>query len=256
MAKASGKVHIGTSGWHYTHWKGAFYPHDLPVKKFLSFYAETFSTVEINRTFYGLPKKQSLSEYDKMVPKAFIFSVKASRFITHTKRLKVPKSSLNKFFSCVNGLGSHLGPVLFQLPPRWNLNLERLESFLNALPQGYRYAFEFRDPRWFEEEVYVLLKKHKAAFCIYEFEGIKAPWVITSNFVYVRLHGPKKKAYTGKYSLPMIRKWADFFSEQAKEGRDIYCYFDNDEEGFAALNAKSMNRMVHGPKNSKHKRGD
>lgn len=238
-----GKIHIGTSGWHYEHWKGPFYPRDLSSKNFLSFYIDSFSTVEINRTFYSLPKREVFAGYSKKVPARFIFSIKASRFITHVKRLKDPKLPLRRLLSRVQGLGPHLGPILFQLPPHWKLNLERLHSFLKALPKGHRYAFEFRDTSWLVEETYALLKQSRSAFCIYEFEDTLTPLITTANFIYVRLHGPEG-AYAGKYSLKELKKWARFFRKQANQGKDIYCYFDNDEAGYAAMNAKTLMQLL------------
>ena len=238
-----GKLLIGTSGWHYDHWKGPFYPSNLSSKKYLDYYIHVFSTVEINRTFYSLPKRKVFLEYAKKVPISFIFAVKASRFITHTKRLKDPKIPLRRLFSRIDVLKSHLGPILFQLPPHWKLNLERFHLFLKALPKGYRYAFEFRDSSWWVEEIYDLLKQYNAGFCIYELEGIITPSIATADFIYVRLHGPKG-AYAGKYSLQSLKKWAHFFQQTANKGKDIYCYFDNDEAGYAAINAKTLNRLL------------
>ncbi|NGX27543.1 MAG: hypothetical protein K940chlam6_01481, partial [Chlamydiae bacterium] len=141
------------------HWKGPYYPKDLPAKDFLSQYAEDFQTVEVNNTFYKLPEISTLKHWKGTVPKDFIFSVKASRYITHVKKLKDPKSSLKKFFSRMEYLKKNLGVILFQLPPKWGLNLERFETFLQALPKGYRYAFEFRETSWLSKDVYKLLKK-------------------------------------------------------------------------------------------------
>ena len=163
-----GKIYIGTSGWSYEHWKGPFYPEDLPAKDLLSFYIQQFKTVEINRTFYSLPERAVFSRYAKTVPSSFIFSVKASRFITHVKRLKNPKPSLKRLFSRIRPLGRHLGPILFQLPPHWKVNKERLRAFLEKLPKKHRFAFEFRDESWFAEEIFELLEESRAAFCIYE----------------------------------------------------------------------------------------
>jgi uncharacterized protein YecE (DUF72 family) len=237
------KFYIGTSGWHYSHWKGAFYPKKLPEKQFLSHYIQHFSTVEINRTFYSLPEKSVFINYAKFVPASFIFSVKASRFITHIKKLKDPKKPLQRFFNRVKGLKSHLGPILFQLQPHWKVNSERLSSFLKALPKGYRYAFELRDVSWLREDIYDLFKKYNSAFCIYELDGFITPKIITADFIYVRLHGPKG-AYGGRYPLKMLKEWAKFFRQEAKKGKDIYCYFDNDEAGYAALNALELNRLL------------
>ena|SRR5579885_817413 len=238
-----GKIHIGTSGWHYAHWKGSFYPKGVSEKNFLKHYLEHFSTVEINRTFYSLPKKKVMEVYAEIAPRGFIYSVKASRFITHVKRLKDPKEPLKRFFGVVSGLKKHLGPILFQLPPHWKVNPERLESFLKSLPKGYRYTFELRDESWLQEDIYKLLRKYKAAFCIYELGHFITPSTVTSNFIYVRLHGPSG-AYGGDYSRQTLKKWASFFRREAKKGKDIYCYFDNDEAGYAAKNALELKAIL------------
>lgn len=242
-----GKFYIGTSGWHYDHWKGPFYPQDLPAKKYLDYYLEVLSTVEINRTFYSLPLKKVFLGYAKKVPASFIFSVKASRFITHVKRLKDPKPSLRRLFSRIEGLGPHLGPILFQLPPQWKVNKERLHAFLKALPKDHRYVFEFRNASWLNPEVYDLLKQYNAGFCIYELAHFITPAIATADFLYVRLHGPKQ-AYGGKYSLPTLKKWARLFRQMANKGKDVYCYFDNDEAAYAALNAKTLQQLLKGKK--------
>jgi uncharacterized protein YecE (DUF72 family) len=237
------KIRIGTSGWHYTHWKGPFYPPDLPEKKFLAYYIEHFATVEINRTFYSLPDIAVFSDYAKLVPKSFLFAVKGSRFLTHVKRLKDPRRPLARLFNRIRALKEHLGPILFQTPPNWAPNPERLANFCKALPKGGRFAFEFRDPRWFQEETYAILRKHNAALCIYELDGFLSPRITTADFLYVRLHGPNG-AYAGKYSKTALKKWAAFF-RQAK--RDVYCYFDNDEAGYAPKNALELDRMINRP---------
>jgi uncharacterized protein YecE (DUF72 family) len=240
MDKKNGKVYIGTSGWHYSHWKGSFYPKDFPEKQFLSYYIQQFSTVEINRTFYSLPERRVFLRYAQIVPRSFIFSVKASRFITHVKRLQDPKESLHRFFKSVSGLKDRLGPILFQLPPHWKVNPDRLRTFLKALPKGHRYTFELRDPSWLTEEIYELLRQYRAALCIYEFESHMTPKIATADFIYVRLHGPKRTAYQGRYPLTTLKKWATFFRKETKKGHDVYCYFDNDEAGFAAINALEL----------------
>jgi len=184
----SAEVYIGTSGWNYKHWRGPFYPEDLPDKEMLSFYAEHFDTVEINNTFYHLPSFKTLKTWRETVPRKFTFAVKASRFITHMKKLKAPKTSTKKFFTRVERLEDKLGPILFQLPPHWGCDADRLADFLDALPSRRRYGFEFRDQSWHTEEVYDLLKKHNAALCIYDLAGKESPLdrlcriVSTSNF--------------------------------------------------------------------------
>lgn len=236
------QVLIGTSGWHYEHWRGPFYTLDLRPKDFLDYYIKFFFTVEINRTFYSLPKRHVFEEYARKVPEGFIFSVKASRFITHIKRLKESREPLKRLLSSIEGLGPHLGPILFQLPPRWKVNPERLQAFLQALPEGYRFVFEFRDSSWWTEEIYDLLTRYHAGFCIFELEELITPSVVTSDFIYVRLHGPGR-AYGGKYSLPSLKKWARFFSQKENKEKDVYCYFDNDEAAYAAINAKTLNQL-------------
>lgn len=237
------KIYIGTSGWHYSHWKGPFYPKDLTDKQLLFFYIKHFSTVEINRTFYSLPKKEVFTTYAKAVPKDFVFSVKASRFITHIKRLKDPKAPLKNFFTAVKGLKKHLGPILFQLPPRFKSNPERLEAFLKALPKNHRYTFEFRDPSWLNPTIYALLKKYNAAFCIYEFDHLQTPMIITADFTYIRLHGPKG-AYQGNYPTSTLKKWARVILTEKKKGRDVFIYFDNDEAGYAPKNARALKAFL------------
>lgn len=244
MRPKKGKIYIGTSGWHYSHWKGPFYPEDLSEKHFLSHYVKHFATVELNRTFYSLPKKKVFEEYAETVPRSFLFSVKASRFITHVKKLKDPKRPLHRLFQSVSGLEKHLGPILFQLPPHWKANPERLKNFLDTLPKRHRYVFEMRDPSWLNEEIYTLLKQHHAALCIYEFESFIAPKILTANFTYIRLHGPKKTAYQGRYRLAALKKWAAWIRKETKKGHDVYCYFDNDEAGYAAINAEELTKLL------------
>ncbi len=238
-----GKVHIGTSGWFYEHWIGPFYLKDLSRKKFLSYYMQHLTSVEINRTFYSLPKKEVFKGYADLAARPFIFAVKASRFITHVKRLRNPKMPLRKLLERLEGLGKHLGPVLFQLPPHWKANLERLEEFLKALPKGHRYAFEFRDQSWINDKAIALLKRYRAAFCIYELDGYLSPCLVTTNFVYIRLHGPDG-AYAGNYSDKELQKWARFIRKQLRAGKDVYCYFDNDEAGYAADNALTLTKLL------------
>jgi len=235
-------IHIGTSGWNYKHWKGSFYPEDLSSGQWLDFYAKQLHTVEINNTFYRLPEKKILAKWRDTVSPQFIFAVKVSRYITHMKKLKDPEQGLENFLPRINVLGDKLGPILFQLPPHWHFNLERLKSFLQALPREFRYTFEFRDSTWWRKEVYDTLKKHGAAFCIFELAEQLSPKQVTADFVYVRLHGPEN-AYQGKYDSQELAGWAGAFSSWEKQGKQIYCYFDNDEKGYAAQNALTLQDM-------------
>jgi len=238
-------IHIGTSGWHYKHWKGHFYPEDLNYRDWLEFYAKQLRTVEINNTFYQLPEKKTLEKWRDTVSSPFIFSVKSSRYITHIKKLRDPDQGFESFFPRIEVLGDKLGPILFQLPPRWHFDLERLKSFLQALPQNFRYTFEFRDSSWWREEVYDALKNHGAAFCIFELAGQLSPKQVTADFVYVRLHGPGD-AYQGKYDNRTLAGWANAFSTWENQGKESFCYFDNDEKGYAAQNALSLQDMFKG----------
>ncbi len=242
MKKAS-SIHIGTSGWHYQHWRKVFYPDDLPAAEWLAFYQERFDSAEINNTFYRLPKPETFAAWRNTVPRTFIFAVKAGRYITHMKKLKEPRQALNVFFRGVEVLGDRLGPILFQLPPRWKCNPERLESFLKLLPGDCRYAFEFRDPSWFDGRVYDLLSEYGAAFCIYHLAGKLSPRQATADFVYVRLHGPGA-AYQGSYSDRTLSDWAKTFKAWRKAGKDIYCYFDNDNKGYAVRNALRLSELL------------
>lgn len=238
-----GRLHIGTSGWCYGAWRGTFYPPGLPESEWLAYYAGRLKSVEINNTFYQLPTQATLRGWREAVPRDFVFSVKASRFITHMKKLREAEDALVNFIACVGALAPKLGPVLFQLPPRWRVDPDRLALFLEALPAGYRYAFEFRDPSWWVAEVYELLAGHGAAFCIHDLGGVLSPGEITSDIVYVRLHGPDGP-YRGSYHRAALAGWMDSLSAWADEGRTIHCYFDNDQAGYAALNAVEMRDMI------------
>lgn len=236
-------IHIGTSGWHYKHWRGPFYPENTSPRQFLEYYIEHFHTAEINNTFYQLPKKETFIHWRDAVPNGFVFSVKGSRYITHMKKLKDPLESLSKFMERVNVLEEKLGPILFQLPPNWNLNLERLKAFLDALPSDVQYAFEFRDQRWFTDQTEKALAEKGAAFCIYEIDQRQSPQPVTADFTYVRLHGPQG-AYQGKYDTDTLAGWAGKLVSWSGEGKEVFCYFDNDEKGYAAQNALQLKEMV------------
>jgi uncharacterized protein YecE (DUF72 family) len=236
-------IHIGTSGWHYGHWREVFYPDDIDSSSFLNYYAHYFKSVEINGSFYRLPESKSFTQWRDSVPDNFVFSVKASRYITHMKKLKDPEEPVTRLIDRINSLGKKLGPILFQLPPNWNINLKRLESFLETLPDSYRYAFEFRDPRWFCEETEKALAEKSAALCIYDFNNRTSPFSLTADFTYIRLHGPDD-AYKGKYDKKALSEWADFISKTAASKKEVYCYFDNDEKGYAIQNALSLIQLL------------
>ena len=237
------QVFIGTSGWHYKHWRGNFYPAGVAPAGYLAHYLKTFSTVEINNSFYRLPSAETLADWRASVPEDFVFAAKASRFITHMKKLKDPQASFAPFMERVRVLGEKLGPVLFQLPPAWRFDEGRFGAFLAALPPEYRYAFEFRDPSWYNDRAYELLRQHRCAFCIYEIEYHQSPFEVTTDLVYVRLHGPGKK-YDGSYSDDVLAAWADRCHAWLAEGKSCYCYFDNDLHGYAPVNAARLQQML------------
>ena len=239
-----GKIFIGTSGWHYKHWRGNFYPTDLTNQEWLQFYATKFNTVEINNSFYHLPARSSFDSWRQTVPRSFVFAVKGSRFTTHMKKLKDPKSSTRKFFAGAERLKNKLGPILFQLPPHWRVDLVRLNEFLKAMPKGHRYAFEFRDESWLIEEVYEVLKRHNAALCIHDLGGRQSPLEITADFAYVRFHGPTEARYSGSYSGKALRSWAVRIKEWRMASKSVYAYFNNDVGGCAPRNAEELKQRL------------
>jgi uncharacterized protein YecE (DUF72 family) len=245
MSGARNDIYIGTSGWSYPHWKGTFYPRHLPAGKMLEYYAQRFSSVEINSSFYHLPESQSLRDWYALTPADFRFSIKASRYITHMKKLCDPRDTLPVLLDRICLLADKLGPILFQLPPRWHFNEQRLSDFLESLSSEFRYAFEFRDHSWLNERTLDLLSRHDAAFCIYDLDGFLSPQQRTTDFVYLRLHGPDA-AYQGSYPDPVLDGWAGKCSGWAAHGHTVYCYFDNDQSGHAAHNAARLQAMLDG----------
>jgi len=232
-------IHIGTSGWSYKHWKEKFYPSNIKESEQLGYYVKHFSTVEINNSFYRLPDKKVFEQWRKSTPPHFVFAVKASRFITHMKKLKTKEGGFDKFFSNAEGLKEKLGVILFQLPPRWKINIGRLEEFLKILPKGYRYAFEFREHSWYYEEVYQLLRTYDSAFCIYELEHHLSPLEVTADYAYVRLHGPGNK-YQGSYTEEALAEWSKRCKKWKQDNKDVFVYFDNDQDAYAVHNAQRL----------------
>jgi uncharacterized protein YecE (DUF72 family) len=239
-------IRIGTSGFHYKHWRGCFYPQDLPSKNWLDFYLRHFDTVELNNSFYRLPPVSAFECWRDSTPSNFVFAVKASRFLTHNKKLKDPKNALDNLLPRAAHLGPKLGPILFQLPPKWGVNAERLRGLLTILPRELRYAFEFRELSWMTPEINAILAKFNAAFCIYELAGYHSPFEVTADFAYVRLHGPATGKYQGTYSDQRLLEWAERIAIWAKKLKAVYVYFDNDQAGYAAANARTLKQMVSG----------
>lgn len=237
------KLHIGTSGWMYDHWEGRFYPRGLKKEEWLRHYCRYFGTVEINNTFYHLPKEAVFKGWRKKARKGFLYAVKGNRFITHIKRLRDCREPLQLFFSRVKYLGPALGPVLFQLPPKMKKDLMKLESFLKLLPKRKRFVFEFRNPEWFDEEVYALLRKYKASFCVYSMPGHECPKVITSSLVYIRMHGGSI-IYGSNYSDKELKKLAQQIRGYLKKKLEVYVYFNNDASGYAVKNALRLKELL------------
>jgi uncharacterized protein YecE (DUF72 family) len=226
---------IGCSGWQYRHWRHRFYPADLPASRWLEYYASRFDTVEINNSFYRLPELETFRQWRRRAPSSFLYAVKASRYLTHMKKLKEPAAPLARFFSRARGLGKHLGPVLYQLPPHWGRNLERLEDFLRQLPKGRRHAVEFRDASWYVDETMVLLNKYRAALCVHDMAGSATGQCEAGPFVYLRMHGPER--YGGAYPDDVLQRWAEWCVDRHRRGASVYAYFNNDIDGHAPRDA-------------------
>jgi uncharacterized protein YecE (DUF72 family) len=244
--KETARIRVGCSGWHYRDWAGRLYPRDLPTSEWLAAYATHFDTVELNNSFYRLPPAEQFQSWRKQVPRGFLFAVKASRFLTHFKRLIDPEEPLERLLSRAARLGPTLGPILYQLPPRWVPDLERLEQFVSRLarkapgvPARLRHAIEFRDARCYSPQILALLEEHDVALCVHDMPGSEAPRLRIGPFVYLRFHGFASK-YGGSYPRDHLRHWAEWLEDAREEGKDAYVYFNNDREGFAVENARTL----------------
>ena len=238
-----GAARIGCSGWQYRHWRGDFYPIGLPANRWLGHYASTFDTVEINNSFYRLPEAATFAAWARRVPTRFVFAVKASRFLTHMKKLKDPEEPLDRLLTRARALGRRLGPILYQLPPGWKADRGRLEHFLQSLPRGHRHVLEFREPSWYEADVIRLLEKHGVALCLHDMRGSATGRRRAGPFVYVRFHGPTG-TYAGGYSRDRLAGWAAWLNEQRAAGADVYAYFNNDVGGHAPRDAVTLRRLM------------
>lgn len=243
-ARKRTKAYIGTSGWHYRHWRDVFYPHELSTGEWLSYYADQLRCTEINNSFYHLPKPETLAQWVDDTPRDFTFAVKAWRVITHRKKLKDSAQFLETFLEAIQPLGNKTGPILFQLPPRWHCNVQRLRDFIALLPKGYRCTFEFRDHSWHQQAVYDVLREHNMAFCTYDLAGFQSPLITTADFAYIRLHGPSSEAYCGKYHPNTLRAWSRRIGEMRQQGLDVYLFFDNDQVGYAVQNALMLQKII------------
>jgi len=235
-------IRIGTSGWVYPHWRGLFYPQELRQKDWFGFFSRTFDTVEINNSFYRLPSPAVFEAWHRQAPPGFIYSVKASRFLTHIKKLIDPEQPLQAFFNGAVNLKETLGPILYQLPPGWSPDLPRFRHFLDALPEGYTHVIEFRDARWLTEEVFQLMERRGVSHCIHDRYPLDVPHRITASPVYIRLHGDP--APGGDYPPEALEAWAGCIRAWRDRSLNVFLYFNNDFGGYAVENAKSLKKML------------
>ncbi len=239
----SGRAWIGTSGWAYRHWRGVLYPEDAPSRQWFAYYAREFDTVELNSTFYHLPRPPTVARWHAQAPPGFRFALKASRLITHQRRLRDCADALQTFFNTMPPLGEHLGPVLYQLPPGLHADLERLAAFAALLPAGHLHVFEFRHRSWFTEAVHAFLLEHGLICCIHDWSRLDVPHWTTGPAVYVRFHGTTGR-YAGGYDETTLREWARRIRRWLAEGRDVYVYFNNDIGGHAVQNARMLKSLL------------
>ncbi|HDM09079.1 MAG: DUF72 domain-containing protein [Deltaproteobacteria bacterium] len=237
----SQEFRIGTSGWNYKHWKEIFYPANVAQRKWLEFYCTRFDTVELNATFYRLPKVETFQSWKKRTPQGFLWAVKANKFITHTKRLKDCEEPIERFYSSVKGLDKKLGPILFQLPPSLQFDESLFEDFCSLLSNSYKHVLEVRHASWIDDKAFQIMAKNQIAFCISDTAG-RYPYheQITADFTYVRLHG-SKKLYASKYATEELETWAKKLLDW---GVDAYVYFDNDFGGNAVENAMELKGLL------------
>jgi len=240
------RIWIGTSGWTYDGWRGPFYPKDVPKKLWLNWYAGQFATTEINGSFYRTPSLEAVEAWRNDTPEDFLFAWKASKFITHWKRLSDKSAnSIELMETRLNVLGRKAGLVLFQLPARFKADRERLASFLKLLSKKYSYAFEFRDASWYEDEILALLRKRNVALCLSDHRDAPSPWVATAGHVYIRGHGPTGE-YKDRYPLKTLREWAAAIRKWKRAGRTVFCYFDNDQKSAAPKDARRLLELLAG----------
>jgi uncharacterized protein YecE (DUF72 family) len=243
MPDGSNHCLIGTSGWSYRSWRGPFFPRDLPEREHLQYYAQHFPTTELNGVFYRTPTEEAVRGWAERTPENFAFAWKASKFITHWKRLNdSSRSSLGLMESRLRLLGDKAGPVLFQLPPQFEKDRARLASFVKLLRPRRRYVFEFRHPSWYEDDILDLLRDNDIALCISDHHDAPSPWIATARHVYVRGHGPGG-LYRGRYSRNALDSWARRLGRLRREGHVVHVYFDNDQKSAAPKDALLLMKM-------------
>jgi uncharacterized protein YecE (DUF72 family) len=238
------RILIGTSGWHYVSWRGPFYPPGLTSKQQLQYYASQLDSVELNGVFYRTPTPEAVRSWREQTGHDFVFTWKASKFITHWKRLSDRSiNSLQLLESRLSLLGDKAGPILFQLPPNFAVDTDRLASFIKLLSRKRRYSFEFRHPSWYCTPVLKLLRYENISLCLSDHHDAPAPWRRTADFVYIRGHGPGGH-YAGHYRPATLRAWAARIKSWKKQGCDVFVYFDNDQKSAAPLDALKLKQLV------------
>ncbi|WP_420965884.1 DUF72 domain-containing protein [Bradyrhizobium sp. B120] len=238
------RILIGTSGWHYSSWRGPFFPKGLPLKQQLDYYATQFPTTELNGVFYRTPTAKAVTGWHDATGADFVFAWKASKFITHWKRLSANSvNSLELLEDRLLLLRNKVGPILFQLPPNFTIDADRLASFLKLLKRRRRHAFEFRHPSWYSPRILKLLATRNIALCISDHHDAPAPWKRTADFVYVRGHGPGGR-YSGHYKPAELSEWAKRIRGWKRQGNDVYVYFDNDQKSAAPADARRLCELL------------
>jgi uncharacterized protein YecE (DUF72 family) len=238
-----GDVWIGCSGWSYPHWRKRFYPEKLPAREHFAFYAQHFNTVELNNSFYRQPTRERFVAWGEQAPPGFLFAVKGSRYVTHIKRLAVEPKSIDLVVDAARGLGDKLGPILFQLQANFHLDLQRLEHFVGMLPADARFTLEFRHDSWLVPAVFDVLRAHRIALCIPDHPKMPKSFEITSDFTYIRMHLPQQGLGYGERAL---QPWAERVREWRSRRLDVFVYFNNDMEGHAIKDAKTLISLVAG----------
>lgn len=234
---------VGTSGWQYPHWRPVFYPERLPQKMWLPYFAERFRTVEVNNTFYNLPGDSVFEHWRQVSPPDFVFALKMSRFLTHLKRLRDPEEPVKRFLERAGRLGPKLGPVLVQLPPRFKVDVDRLDATLRLFPRSVRVAVEFRDDTWFVPEVRALLERRHVALCLADSPRRRQPMWRTAAWGFVRFHEGAGSRAPG-YERDALRRWVDRVAENWPARDDVYVYFNNDAEGYALRDAVTFAELA------------
>jgi len=248
-------IRIGCSGWNYKHWRGPVYPAEMPARLWFDHYASIFDTVEINNTFYRLPEPETFAAWRDRAPTNFLYAIKASRFLTHLKRLRDPEEPVLRLFEHARELGDRFGPILYQLPGTFHRDVPRLDHFLSLLPRtlgeaggtpkrlALRHVIEFRHPSWYVDDTYAVLRAHDVAMCLHDKAGSAIFEPVVGAIVYVRFHGPGGR-YFGRYEIAHLDRWAARLWEHAQAGRDVFAYFNNDPEGMAVFNARELQSLM------------